>query len=190
MFRFSNAVLALALCVAVPALAEDRVTLYTGNDDHIVLDLLLPFPVRRAGEEVTLRIRGGLLGHWSVWTHKAVAYFDRIRGEVARGGGHGVAPAAEALRREGLRAFVAAGQVRQDAVDPGTVQPPHHLNGKPPHPARFIEQGRGNQHAPLSLPVEYQCQLARRRAAGQGAGIGFELHASSCLAIAKSSRLP
>ncbi len=69
------------------ARAEDRVTLYTGNDDHIVLDLLLPFPVRRGDEEVTLRIRGGLLGHWSVWTHQAVGYFNRIREAVARGGG-------------------------------------------------------------------------------------------------------
>jgi hypothetical protein len=69
------------------ARAEDRVTLYTGNDDHIVLDLLCPFTVRRGDEEVTLRIRGGLLGHWSVWTRNAVAYFDRIRQEVERGGG-------------------------------------------------------------------------------------------------------
>ena len=68
------------------ARAEDRVTLYTGNDDHIVLDLLAPFPIRRGDEEVTLRIRGGLLGHWSVWTHEAVAYFNRIRQTVASGG--------------------------------------------------------------------------------------------------------
>ena len=52
--------------------AEERVTLYTGNDDHIVLDLLQPFVVRRGDETVTLRIRGGLLGHWSVWTKRAV----------------------------------------------------------------------------------------------------------------------
>ena len=69
------------------ARAEERVTLYTGNDDHIVLDLLCPFTVRHGDEEVTLRIRGGLLGHWSVWTRNAVAYFDRIRQEVERGGG-------------------------------------------------------------------------------------------------------
>ena len=56
----------------VAAGAEDRVTLYTGNDDHIVLDLLLPFAVKRGDAEVTVRIRGGLLGHWSVWTHSAV----------------------------------------------------------------------------------------------------------------------
>ena len=47
----------------VAARAEDRVTLYTGNDDHIVLDLLTPFHVSRNGEPVTVRIRGGLLGH-------------------------------------------------------------------------------------------------------------------------------
>jgi hypothetical protein len=69
----------------VAAKAEDRVTLYTGNDDHIVLDLLLPFAVRRGDEEVEVRIRGGLLGHWSVWTHSAVGQLERIRGAVAAG---------------------------------------------------------------------------------------------------------
>ena len=63
----------------VAARAEDRVTLYTGNDDHIVLDLLCPFPVKRGGEEVTVRIRGGLLGHWSVWTKYAVALLRRLQ---------------------------------------------------------------------------------------------------------------
>jgi hypothetical protein len=59
--------------------AEDRITLYTGNDDHIVLDLVTPFTVVRAARPVTLRFRGGLLGHWSVWTHSAVALFERCR---------------------------------------------------------------------------------------------------------------
>jgi dihydrodipicolinate synthase/N-acetylneuraminate lyase len=62
----------------VEAKAEDRVTLYTGNDDHIVLDLLAPFPVVRGGETVTVRIKGGLLGHWSVWVKKAVELLARI----------------------------------------------------------------------------------------------------------------
>ena len=62
----------------VAAGAQDRVTLYTGNDDHIVLDLLAPFAVRRDGEEVRVRIRGGLLGHWSVWTRAAVALLERV----------------------------------------------------------------------------------------------------------------
>jgi hypothetical protein len=63
----------------VAARAEERVTLYTGNDDHIVLDLVTPFAVKRGSDEVRVRIRGGLLGHWSVWTRSAVALLKRIR---------------------------------------------------------------------------------------------------------------
>ena len=69
----------------VAARAEDRVMLYTGNDDHIVLDLLLPFAAMRDGAEVRVRIRGGLLGHWSVWTRSAVSLLDRIHRAVAAG---------------------------------------------------------------------------------------------------------
>ncbi len=69
----------------VAARAEERVTLYTGNDDHIVLDLLAPYAVKRDGETVTVRIRGGLLGHWSVWTRGAVAMFERIQAALASG---------------------------------------------------------------------------------------------------------
>jgi Dihydrodipicolinate synthetase family len=63
----------------VAARAENRVTLYTGNDDHIVLDLAVPFDIRRGEETVRVRIRGGLLGHWSVWTRTAVALHERIQ---------------------------------------------------------------------------------------------------------------
>ncbi|MEQ8897249.1 MAG: dihydrodipicolinate synthase family protein [Roseovarius sp.] len=63
----------------VEAGAEDRITLYTGNDDHIVLDLLLPFQMMRKGQPVTLRFKGGLLGHWSVWTEKAVQFYQHCR---------------------------------------------------------------------------------------------------------------
>ena len=66
----------------VAAGAESRVTLYTGNDDNIVLDLITPFVVRRDGTEVEVRIRGGLLGHWSVWTKGAVELFARIQHAV------------------------------------------------------------------------------------------------------------
>lgn len=62
----------------VAAGAEERVALYTGNDDHIVLDLAVPFAVRRGGGEVRVRIKGGLLGHWSVWTKSAVELLERI----------------------------------------------------------------------------------------------------------------
>ncbi len=47
---------------------ENEIALYTGNDDTILLDLATPF--RLGGK--TLRIRGGLLGHWAVWTRAAV----------------------------------------------------------------------------------------------------------------------
>src|SRR5438477_7912544 len=63
----------------VAAHAEERVALYTGNDDHIVLDLAVPFDVRRGSETVRVRIKGGLLGHWSVWTKSAVSLFNRIQ---------------------------------------------------------------------------------------------------------------
>src|ERR1700716_3631444 len=42
----------------VEAGAADRITLYTGNDDHIVLDLLTPFTVVANGRETTVRIKG------------------------------------------------------------------------------------------------------------------------------------
>jgi dihydrodipicolinate synthase/N-acetylneuraminate lyase len=57
---------------------EHEIALYTGNDDSIILDLLTPFPVRTGSGEKTLRIRGGLLGQWSVWTRSAVRILERI----------------------------------------------------------------------------------------------------------------
>ena len=65
------------------ARAEQRITLYTGNDDHIVLDLLTPMEIRAGGRSLTMRFRGGLLGHWSVWTQKAVQLLERIHGAIA-----------------------------------------------------------------------------------------------------------
>jgi len=67
----------------VAARAEERVTLYTGNDDHIVLDLAVPFDIQRGSETVRMRIKGGLLGNWSVWTKSAVELHARIRAAVA-----------------------------------------------------------------------------------------------------------
>lgn len=60
---------------------SETVTLYTGNDDHIVLDLLQPFIVRsKDGQsETRMRIRGGLLGHWSVWVKKSVSLLEQIQ---------------------------------------------------------------------------------------------------------------
>ena len=61
----------------VRALAEsgrDDITLYTGNDDNLLLDLLTEYHV--SGK--SLRIKGGLLGHWSVWTRKAVELLEKV----------------------------------------------------------------------------------------------------------------
>jgi len=56
----------------VRALAQSgrsgEVALYTGNDDNILNDLLTEFNLG-AG---SIRIAGGLLGHWAVWTKMAV----------------------------------------------------------------------------------------------------------------------
>ena len=70
----------------VAARAEERVVLYTGNDDHIVLDLVTPFVAIRDGHPVTVRFRGGLLGHWSMWTKAAVDLLARCKAAVADGG--------------------------------------------------------------------------------------------------------
>jgi hypothetical protein len=61
------------------ARALDRITLYTGNDDHILLDLMLPFDLRDNGVTTRTHIKGGLLGHWSVWTHSAIKQFETCK---------------------------------------------------------------------------------------------------------------
>jgi hypothetical protein len=66
----------------VEAGATDRVTLYTGNDDHIVLDLVTPFSITANGKVTTVRIKGGLLGHWSVWVKSAVDLLARIHAAI------------------------------------------------------------------------------------------------------------
>ncbi len=56
-----------------------------GNDDAIVADLLTPYTFDVGGRRVVVRFRGGLLGHWAVWTRRAVELLERI-GEVIRPG--------------------------------------------------------------------------------------------------------
>lgn len=60
---------------AVVESGRGDIALYTGNDDTIVADLLTPF---RFGS-TTRRISGGLLGHWGVWTQKAVCLLKEIQ---------------------------------------------------------------------------------------------------------------
>jgi hypothetical protein len=55
------------------------IALYTGNDDHILLDLLTEFIVPRARGEQRLRIVGGLLGQWACWTRRAVELLEQCK---------------------------------------------------------------------------------------------------------------
>lgn len=64
---------------------RDEIALYTGNDDNIVNDLLTTYRFNVNGEQVEKAVVGGLLGHWAVWTHKAVEMLERIKLERAKG---------------------------------------------------------------------------------------------------------
>ncbi len=64
---------------AVVECGRDDIALYTGNDDSIVMDLLTPFQFVRGKAIKERHIVGGLLGHWAVWTHKAVELHARCR---------------------------------------------------------------------------------------------------------------
>ena len=61
---------------------DEEIALYTGNDDNIVVDLLSKFRFGKDGRAKTLRIVGGLLGHWAVWTRKAVELLEEIHALV------------------------------------------------------------------------------------------------------------
>ena len=62
-----------------------EIALYTGNDDNIVIDLLTTFRFETPRGTACVRIVGGLLGHWAVWTRKAVEILDRIHAAVELG---------------------------------------------------------------------------------------------------------
>lgn len=55
------------------------ISLYTGNDDNIVPDLLTTYKFHVNGIPVQKRFVGGLLGHWAVWTGKAVELLADIK---------------------------------------------------------------------------------------------------------------
>jgi len=58
---------------------RDQIAMYTGNDDNILADLLTDYKFTVDGAPVTVTFKGGLLGHWAVWTAKAVALMDEIK---------------------------------------------------------------------------------------------------------------
>ena len=110
---------------AVAESGREDIALYTGNDDHIVGDLVTPFRFHVNGRVVERRIVGGLLGHWAVWTRRAVELLEEchraapgdllVRGvavtdanaaffDAANGFRGCIAGLHEVLRRQGLLA--------------------------------------------------------------------------------------
>jgi dihydrodipicolinate synthase/N-acetylneuraminate lyase len=57
---------------------SNEIALYTGNDDNILVDLLTEFKMSDGQQIISKRIVGGLLGHWAVWTKKAVELVDLV----------------------------------------------------------------------------------------------------------------
>lgn len=70
---------------AIAEAGRDDIALYTGNDDHIVGDLVTPFRFESARGPVLRRIVGGLLGHWAVWTATAVGLLARCHAAAEAG---------------------------------------------------------------------------------------------------------
>ena len=68
----------------IRAVAESgkNITLYTGNDDNIVVDLLTDYDFNGVKQQV----KGGLLGHWCCWTEKAVKLLEEIHALKEKGG--------------------------------------------------------------------------------------------------------
>lgn len=55
------------------------VALYTGNDDHIVGDLLARYRLPSPTGPADLHFVGGLLGQWAVWTQRAVQLLETVQ---------------------------------------------------------------------------------------------------------------
>jgi hypothetical protein len=71
----------------VRAVAESGrdIALYTGNDDNIVADLVTPYAFQIGGRLQERRIVGGLLGHWAVWTKRAVELLNECHSAARNG---------------------------------------------------------------------------------------------------------
>ena len=74
--RYQTIAVARAVCYSS---RRDSISLYTGNDDNIINDLLTTYRFQVNGETVEKQVVGGLLGHWAVWTQKAVELLEEIK---------------------------------------------------------------------------------------------------------------
>jgi len=75
--RYQTLDVVRAVCLSGRA---EEIALYTGNDDHIVGDLLTPYRFESNGKIIEKRFVGGLLGHWAFWTKRAVELLAEIKG--------------------------------------------------------------------------------------------------------------
>jgi len=57
----------------------NEIDLYTGNDDNIIADLLTTYRFNVNGQMIEKSFIGGLLGHWAIWTNKAVILLEEIK---------------------------------------------------------------------------------------------------------------
>ncbi len=57
---------------------HDKIALYTGNDDNILVDLLTEYEIPYGDKIIKKNIVGGLLGHWAVWTQSAVKLIESV----------------------------------------------------------------------------------------------------------------
>jgi Dihydrodipicolinate synthetase family len=134
------------------------IALYTGNDDNIIVDLLTEYAIPTAHGIVTLRIVGGLLGHWACWTQRAVEQFTQCKALRSRSAlpgemltlaaqvtdcnaaifdaAHqflGVIPGVnEVLRRQGLMASTLSLKV-EDQLSPGQLAAIDRVQAAYPH---------------------------------------------------------
>lgn len=95
---------------------REEVAMYTGNDDNIVTDLLTDYVFTVEGKPVNVTFRGGLLGHWAVWTNKVVALFAEVKAAKQVGDG------------KALRALLAKG-VQITDMNAALFDPSHGFKG-------------------------------------------------------------
>ncbi|AKD05369.1 dihydrodipicolinate synthetase [Pontibacter korlensis] len=77
---------------------KDEIAMYTGNDDNIIADLMTTYRFTINGQAVEKEFVGGLLGHWAVWTSKAVGLLDEVKAYRK----HKTAEVADALLTKGI----------------------------------------------------------------------------------------
>ncbi len=80
--RYQTLDVARAVCFSG---RENEIALYTGNDDNIVADLLTTYRFEKDGAIIEKEFVGGLLGHWAVWTRKAVELLQEVKACKAKG---------------------------------------------------------------------------------------------------------